>query len=41
MTIIRQGVELAFEQFEKFQQPTDYGPISAMHDHRESAGAVV
>ncbi len=26
MTIIRRGVEAAFDQFEKFQQPTDYGP---------------
>ena len=25
MTIIRRGVEAAFDQFEKFQQPTDYG----------------
>lgn len=25
-TIIRRGVEAAFDQFEKFQQPTDYGP---------------
>lgn len=26
MTVIRKGVEAAFEEFEKFQQPTDYGP---------------
>ena len=26
MTIIRRGVEAAFDQFEKFRQPTDYGP---------------
>jgi len=26
MTVIRRGVEAAFDQFEKFQQPTDYGP---------------
>lgn len=26
MTTIRKGVEAAFEEFEKFQQPTDYGP---------------
>jgi hypothetical protein len=26
MTIIRRGVEAACDQFEKFQQPTDYGP---------------
>ena len=26
MTVIRKGVEAAFEQFERFQQPTDYGP---------------
>ena len=26
MTIIRRGVEAAFDQFEKFQQPADYGP---------------
>ncbi|OJU83840.1 MAG: hypothetical protein BGO06_23965 [Shinella sp. 65-6] len=26
MTVIRKGVEAAFEEFEKFQQPPDYGP---------------
>jgi hypothetical protein len=26
MTVIRKGVEAAFDQFEKFQQPPDYGP---------------
>lgn len=26
MTVIRRSVEAAFDQFEKFQQPTDYGP---------------
>ncbi|ADZ72832.1 DUF6118 family protein [Polymorphum gilvum] len=26
MTTIRKGVEAAFEEFEKFQKPTDYGP---------------
>lgn len=26
MTIIRRGLEAAFDQFEKFQQPADYGP---------------
>lgn len=26
MTTIRKGVEAAFDQFEKFQQPPDYGP---------------
>src|SRR5690606_28094066 len=26
MTVIRKGVEAAFEEFERFQQPTDYGP---------------
>lgn len=26
MTVIRKGVESAFEEFEKFQQPPDYGP---------------
>ncbi len=26
MTIIRRGVEAAFDQFEKIRQPTDYGP---------------
>lgn len=26
MTTIRKGVEVAFEEFERFQQPTDYGP---------------
>src|SRR5690606_28687931 len=26
MTVIRRGVEAAFDQFERFQQPTDYGP---------------
>lgn len=26
MTVIRRGVEAAFDQFEKFRQPTDYGP---------------
>ncbi|ODT74350.1 MAG: hypothetical protein ABS76_37215 [Pelagibacterium sp. SCN 64-44] len=26
MTIIRRGVEAAFDQFEKSRQPTDYGP---------------
>jgi hypothetical protein len=26
MTIIRKGVETAFEEFERFQQPADYGP---------------
>lgn len=26
MTVIRRGVEAAFDQFEKFQQPPDYGP---------------
>lgn len=26
MMTIRKGVEAAFEEFEKFQQPTDYGP---------------
>lgn len=26
MTVIRRGVEAAFDQFEKFQQPADYGP---------------
>ena len=26
MTIIRRGVETAFDQIEKLQQPTDYGP---------------
>lgn len=26
MIVIRKGVEAAFEEFERFQQPTDYGP---------------
>jgi len=26
MTTVRKGVEAAFEEFEKFQQPPDYGP---------------
>ena len=26
MTVIRKGVEAAFEEFEKIQQPPDYGP---------------
>lgn len=26
MTTIRKGVEAAFEEFERFQQPADYGP---------------
>ena len=26
MTIIRRGVEAAFDQFEKYRQPPDYGP---------------
>ncbi|MBY3370235.1 hypothetical protein HFN93_36255 [Rhizobium laguerreae] len=26
MTVIRKGVEAAFEELEKFQQPPDYGP---------------
>lgn len=26
MTVIRRGMEAAFDQFERFQQPADYGP---------------